>query len=360
MAADLELVPVSADGQDQPQLVSTAGRIDTSAGDTWLFDFDSDEASGQAGQDSLYSAAAQQTPGEPLFSEDGFDVVLRENPHAVVYGELGEVHPADGLRNILSAEDGTTGGYTSLSYGGDPYGGDPYGGDPYGGATNGWVGDIAWRLDGTTLTVQGTAGNDAIAVTTQLYSGNYWLALNGTRMVSAYSVNELIAYGGAGDDTLDMSGIALNETSLTGANLIGGDGNDVLTGSPGADFLYGDAGDDTLTGGAGNDLFHGGAGLDNFVDREATETADLPTITNVSVVYVQSFGWKLTGKVNDESPASAPVIIGGAGTATSDVNQEGWFVVIVPIPEVTSGWLSISYTDLEGLSANPYWIALAA
>ena len=52
-------------------------------------------------------------------------------------------------------------------------------------------------------------------------------------------------------------------------NLIGGPGNDVLTGN----FLNGNAGNDILTGGGGGDRLTGGAGADTF---EFLSIADLP------------------------------------------------------------------------------------
>lgn len=66
--------------------------------------------------------------------------------------------------------------------------------------------------------------------------------------------NVEIVVGGAGDDR------------LTGADqddfLLGGAGADQLSGGAGEDFLDGGAGDDQLTSGAGNDLIFGGDGYD--------------------------------------------------------------------------------------------------
>jgi Ca2+-binding RTX toxin-like protein len=70
----------------------------------------------------------------------------------------------------------------------------------------------------------------------------------------------LVAYGGAGNDTL-----------LGGAGddvLWGGDGDDVLRGRGGNDQLYGEAGSDTIYGHDGNDLLDGGAGSDALYGDE--------------------------------------------------------------------------------------------
>jgi len=58
--------------------------------------------------------------------------------------------------------------------------------------------------------------------------------------------------GGSGDDQLTGS--------IYGNQLVGGNGNDTLSGGEGDDALYGEAGNDTLTGGAGDDLLDGFTG----------------------------------------------------------------------------------------------------
>jgi Ca2+-binding RTX toxin-like protein len=62
--------------------------------------------------------------------------------------------------------------------------------------------------------------------------------------------------GGSGNDTITGSDLA---------NILqGGSGNDVLYGQGGNDTLKGDAGTDTLRGEDGNDLIYGGSGLDTM------------------------------------------------------------------------------------------------
>jgi len=81
--------------------------------------------------------------------------------------------------------------------------------------------------------------------------------------------------GGAGNDTLTgtnqaefLFGDAASDTLVAGDGndvLYGGAGNDAMQGQVGADTLYGEAGDDTHTGGTGNDLLSDGAGADVYV-----------------------------------------------------------------------------------------------
>jgi hypothetical protein len=86
--------------------------------------------------------------------------------------------------------------------------------------------------------------------------------------------------GGAGSDTLDYSlfsaavSVMVNLATRAATNLttgatrmervIGGLGNDSLTGTAGDNFLSGGGGNDTLIGGGGNDLLLGGAGSDSL------------------------------------------------------------------------------------------------
>lgn len=69
---------------------------------------------------------------------------------------------------------------------------------------------------------------------------------------------QVVAYGGAGNDTLN--GSAFDDV------LDGGAGVDNLSGNAGNDALFGGLGKDTLAGGAGNDLLVGGADVDKISD----------------------------------------------------------------------------------------------
>lgn len=73
-----------------------------------------------------------------------------------------------------------------------------------------------------------------------------------------------IAYGGAGDDTLESYGMAVNK-------LFGGPDDDELYGGRLADELYGGAGNDTLRGGNGPDSLHGGDGIDHLYGENGSD-----------------------------------------------------------------------------------------
>lgn len=121
----------------------------------------------------------------------------------------------------------------------------------------------------------------------------------------------LSIWDGGGNDTIDLSGYATNQTfSLVAgtfsnvggqiANLsialgavvengIGGSGSDTVTGNSADNFLDGGLGNDTLRGGAGNDVLQGGAGDDSLDGANGNDvyyvdsTTDVVTETNASV-----------------------------------------------------------------------------
>ena len=75
-----------------------------------------------------------------------------------------------------------------------------------------------------------------------------------------------ILIGGRGNDRL--SGHVGDDTLIGGAgndSLYGGQGDDILRGGGGNDLLDGGRGDDRLQGGAGNDALHGGEGNDTLL-----------------------------------------------------------------------------------------------
>ena len=57
-------------------------------------------------------------------------------------------------------------------------------------------------------------------------------------------------------------------------NVLGGSGNDTLTGGSKANVLSGGSGNDKLTGGAGNDIENGGDGNDTFKEGASASGAD--------------------------------------------------------------------------------------
>ena len=102
-------------------------------------------------------------------------------------------------------------------------------------------------------TYNGSSGNDTLVGG----SGNDKLSgKNGDDTLIAGGGNDNLD-GGNGDDTLD-----------------GGDGNDDLDGGNGNDMLVAGAGNDSLSGGNGNDVLSGGAGNDTLKGDNGNDTLD--------------------------------------------------------------------------------------
>jgi Ca2+-binding RTX toxin-like protein len=123
-----------------------------------------------------------------------------------------------------------------------------------------------------TVTVNGTGGNDSIKVVSSGTSIN----VNGlpaqVTIAGAEAANDqLVVKGGAGDDTIDASGLKAGQVNLT---LDGGDGNDLIKGSAGNDLVIGGRGNDVAQLGAGDDTFvwNPGDGSDTVEGQAGNDT----------------------------------------------------------------------------------------
>jgi Ca2+-binding RTX toxin-like protein len=109
--------------------------------------------------------------------------------------------------------------------------------------------------------VNGTAGNDRIAVTA---SGTAVTVSGLPETVTLANVepgDTLTIEGGSGNDVIDASAIP---AGLVGLVIDGGAGNDTITGSAGNDVILAGDGNDTVIGGRGNDTAVLGNGNDTF------------------------------------------------------------------------------------------------
>lgn len=80
--------------------------------------------------------------------------------------------------------------------------------------------------------------------------------------------------GGSGDDILTGNGLANTLTGNAGNDsLAGGSGNDLLQGNEGNDLLFGDANNDTLVGGVGDDVYYPGIAP---ISSETDNLVELP------------------------------------------------------------------------------------
>lgn len=123
---------------------------------------------------------------------------------------------------------------------------------------------------------------------------------------------------GAGHDTFDGTG-----GHVSGA-VLGGLGNDVLTGGNGADLLFGDQGeagkhdgDDLLSGGRGADVLTGGGGSDTFVyhavaDSTAARADVITDLGDGDVIDLSAIDAN-AGQAGDQAFHLVVALDGGAG-----------------------------------------------
>ncbi len=148
------------------------------------------------------------------------------------------------------------------------------------------------RLDGQTLLVTGTAGNDSADLKTRkTRDGRSWLDVNGTFIVGGVASFELnrvafiqIALGEGDDRARIASQITLpaliragggNDLITAGGGATevhAGPGDDQVMGGAAADRLFGDDGQDAISGGKGHDALDGGTGSDKLSGGDGNDT----------------------------------------------------------------------------------------
>ncbi len=168
------------------------------------------------------------------------------------------------------------------------------------------------------IVIDGGAGNDHIEFHA---SGGYILA-------------DATVMGGAGDDTIDLRGLAGHATvhggtgndtimgggdpaHLIGEVIYGDEGADTITGGPGPDTIFGGAGDDSIDGGPGNDIILGG---DGTVDTShGTPVVKLAGASGNDILKGGAGNDLIYGDDGDdyiEGNAGQDTIYGGAGNDT--------------------------------------------
>ncbi len=110
--------------------------------------------------------------------------------------------------------------------------------------------------------VEGQAGTDTLLFNGSAANETFTISANGQRESFRRDVGNIVmdidgierieAHAGAGNDTIDASGLTAGRATL---NLFAEDGDDRVIGSAGVDFINGGRGTDSVSMGAGNDRF---------------------------------------------------------------------------------------------------------
>ena len=124
----------------------------------------------------------------------------------------------------------------------------------------------------------GTSTADIVSVTGS--GTNYRVVMNGRTVNLTGITGRILAFGLAGNDSIDMLSVAIATICY------GGDGNDIIRTGSATDWIFGENGADLLAGGLGIDHFNGGADNDLLFDGSVT-----PKATSVSLASTLSL-WK--------------------------------------------------------------------
>ena len=168
-------------------------------------------------------------------------------------------------------------------------------------------------------TYDGGNGNDTLTFTSTTLGISVNLTTGtatGSEIGTDTIVNVEDVIGGSGDDVITGDG--------EGNGIVGGAGADVLTGGLGADTVLGGLGADTLIGGAGNDSLLGGGGVDTLIYASTTlgVTVDLGAGTasgsEIGTDVVSGVENVVGGSGDDTltGDADANVLDGGSGNDT--------------------------------------------
>jgi Ca2+-binding RTX toxin-like protein len=134
--------------------------------------------------------------------------------------------------------------------------------------------------------VGGTAGDETIEVRSSLFD-NVVQTFNHVKSVVAFGgagddqiilsgiTSSMVLDGGAGNDIIRLDGAGISGGTMSSGNAViragkgddtvyGGSGNDRIYGDTGDDYIDAGAGDDYVEAGSGNDTIHGGTGKDTI------------------------------------------------------------------------------------------------
>lgn len=180
-------------------------------------------------------------------------------------------------------------------------------------------------------------GDETFVITGSGSTVNVAATFGGTTFVQTYNnVSKILALGGEGNDTIDLSGLAsasiefeleggvgddriiLSDNAGGDAFIDGGIGDDVIIGGAGDDEIYGGAGNDTITGGGGRDTIFGDEGEIAFQEDE----------TGAQVLDYTRSRVKLTdGDDVIDGGAGDDKIFGGGGEDDIDGGADGDLII---------------------------------
>ena len=130
--------------------------------------------------------------------------------------------------------------------------------------------DVVSFNNGTGQLIVNAGATDSISISAlNGATGTVVVQVNGVAntqfgTVTPSTVQTIVINGGTGDNLVDLTTVASRDFTNSGGvgiTILGGAGNDTLSGSNFTDNIDGEAGDDFIQGGSGSDILAGGAGI---------------------------------------------------------------------------------------------------
>jgi Ca2+-binding RTX toxin-like protein len=184
-----------------------------------------------------------------------------------------------------------------------------------------------------TTTINGTAGNDKIAIAPNAGAVDVTGLAAAAKIEHSESANDLLNVNGlVGNDTINGSvGLA----ALIKLGIDGGAGNDTINGGDGAEVLVGGDGDDVIDGNGGADTGLLGAGNDTFI-------------------WDPGDGSDVVEGQDDADDGADTLLFNGAGAAESfDVSANGGRVRFFrDVGNITMDLNDIEFIDVQALGGN--------
>ena len=156
--------------------------------------------------------------------------------------------------------------------------------------------------------------------------------------------------------TAQNTGAAGTDTLINFENVLGGAGNDTLSGNALANRIEGNVGNDLLSGAAGNDALLGGAGNDTY-QFARTDGQDVITDTDATAGNSDVLAFQ-TGVANDQlwfKHSANDLVVSVIGT-TDQVTIKDWYVsgastlnTASAIESISAGGKVLSHTKVEAL-----------
>ena len=261
---------VSIGGVAEDILRNVENLIGGTADDTLTGDALANSFLGGAGKDVLDGAGGIDTA---LYTDTTLAVAVTLNGATNATVTIGGL-AADTLRNI----ENITGGSAA----------DTLSGDAQANTLLGGTGDDILKGAGGADIIDGEFGIDTVLFTDE-------------------TLAVVLTLNGAADATATIGGLAADVVRNV-ENVVGGAGNDILTGDNLVNLLDGGAGDDVLNGGFGRDVMDGGTGIDtaNYASQSAAVGVAV-TLNGASNAIVS------IGGIADDTIRNIENLIGGQG-----------------------------------------------